>query len=283
MRDDPEKPFIVGVVSAGPTAALDPGEPLSKLLPPMDRVDLGPASALPDRGLFHFAVLMAAARSKMGGRRPLALTVRGAAETRARVLTGFGQLLTAAADLILFWTFSPLMLPGEPAGDTAFDSVMAEAAARGTPVIFPAATGFGARCPGMIGCGAAVSTAPYLDAVAVPEGWPDPAPDITAWADWPSFRAAWLGAGLVDWMPVQMPFPAHLCLPVWTASAILMLLGCGQETKMSPADAASILSTMAVPVSIRPQRLTPRLGFLDPRLMDAVSMAGNAALRAAHA
>ena len=283
MQDDPKRPFLVGIVSAGPTAVLDQGEPLSALLPAIDRADLGPTSAPPDMGLVHFAVLMAAARSKMGGIRPLTFMVRGAAGTRSRALTAFDQLVAAAADLILFWTFSPLMLPGDPDGDAAFDAVMARASARMIPVLFPAATGFGERCPGMIGCGAAISTAPYLDAVAVPEGWPNPAPDVTSWADWPSFRAAWLGADLADGMPAQMPFPAHLCLPVWTAAAILMLLGCGRETKISPADAGTILETIAVPVAIRPERLTPRMGFLDPRLMDAVSTIGNAASGAAHA
>jgi hypothetical protein len=281
MVEHLEKPVVIGIVSAGPTAALD--EPARSLaLSVIDRADLGPTTLPADMGLIHFAALMAAARSKMGGVRPIGFVVRGAADTRARVLTAFEQLVEAGADLILFWTVSPLALPGPPEGDAAFDAIMATAVARDTVVIFPAATGFGARCPGMVGCGAAIATAPYLDAAAVPAGWPDPVPEVTSWADWASFRAAWLGAGLVEGMPEAAPFPTGQCLPVWTVAAILLLLACRREGRLTQADVVSALETMAVPVSIRPARVTPRLGFLDPRIMDAVSMTGHAAARAAH-
>jgi hypothetical protein len=282
MADSLEKPVVIGIVSAGPTAALD--EPARSLgLSVIDRVDMGSSSLPADIGLIHFAALMAAARSKMGGKRPIGFVVRGSAETRARALAAFEQVVAAGADFILSWTFSPLALPGPPEGDAAFDAILATAVARETAVIFPAATGLGARCPGMVGCGAAVAAAPYLDAVAIPAGWPDPAPDVTSWADWANFRAAWLGAGLADQLPEDAPFPPGLCLPVWTATVILMLLACGREARMTLTEVAAILDTVVVPVSIRPARATPRLGFLDLRVTDGVAMMGNAASRAVHA
>ena len=258
----------IGVISAGSTRLLD-SVARANGWPLVVREDLGAADQPDDVGLLCLAAVLMGVVGAQRGARPLEFAVLGGVQTRASLRDGLARLIRLEVAMTAFWTFSPLALPGAPEGDAAFDDLAAEAVRREIAVVFPAATGFAARCPGLVGCGGVLGNPPYLDAVAAPAGWPDTRPLVSSWADWATFRTAWTAAANpVEPLPEAAPFAVALGHPVWSIVAMLALVQAARATRATLAEQIDALKLACAPVSVRPDGATPLLGFFEPRLLD---------------
>jgi hypothetical protein len=180
----------------------------------------------------------------------------------------FALLLADAVDIIAIWTVSPLLMDGPPEGADAFDDLLHQAIARNVAVVVPGPTGLRAREPGILSVNGVIATAPYLDVCATPTGWATDAAPLAAWGDWESMRRSWHGTGINPVLPERFPEANGHSLAVWSIVAGVAGLHAVTDKILTLDTIRGLLRSMCVPIVVRPEVLTPSIGFFEPRQLD---------------
>ena len=244
---------------------------------------MGSSSLPADMGLIHFAGMAAAARSEMGGLWPIGFVVRGAADTRARALAAFEQVVAAAR---IFYRVLDILAAGV-AGPAGGGRRVRRDTGNGGGVQdggdLSGGDRFGRALPrdGRLRCrdcdGALLERGGHTGGVA----GSSTGRDILG-------RLGEFPCGMARHRPGGRN-PGHFAIPAGAVPTGLDDHGVSDAACLRAGDAddfnrgAGDTDTVVVPVSIRPERATLRLGFLDLRVTDGVAMMGNAASRMTHA
>jgi hypothetical protein len=225
--------------------------------------DLLVASALPnDDKLTWFLGLMGAIYPQ----HPFTWAIIGNAQDLPRIRQGFDMLLAADIDILAWWTVVPL----EPEAESAFNDLIRQAGTRHVATVFPGPARLGGGLPGVFSAYGALAAPPHLDICPVPQEWVEP-PAVVTWGGWETTRAAWIGAGMPDALPCQLPPTSGHVFAVWSVVAMLAGISATSTERPAPDWLTARLRMLCVPVIVRPSALTPRLGFFEPRQIEIFS------------